>query len=195
MNGISYMKQAIRNRIVSNVLPQISSTGSPTAAACELTDDGRPTVPFQGQYFYAIHSGRRQNVHAQPENYYLDEYYFFKVTISIKCSQIQRHKFGSVVIDNGDDGLNFLADLAIISLNGYLSLAEEANELLIADHPSDQMFLTGEKPIFRDSSDPMPRTATWFGARQSDSGESRPMGLSQELRFQGLRMVRQVGQL
>lgn len=193
MNPATFMLQAVRNRVKTHVLPQISSTGSPKVASCELSDTGQPK-PEEGAIYFAVHSGRRRNVSTKPGHYYLDEYYDFKLTVSIKSAHIIRHRFGDFVISSAEEGLNLLVDLAINSLHGYLSLVEEANELLLASQPDHQPFLFGEPPIFKDTSDPIPRSSSWWSAKLSDISGT-PMGLSMELRFQGLRMIRSIGQL
>lgn len=201
---ISFMKKAVRNRIRNDVLTQINGTGNSVTGACELTDYGRPTVSYQGLVFYSINSGRRRANANQPVNYYLDEYYDFRVTISIKTAHIPRYRIGDVSIDDTDTGIQALADLAIVSLNGYLALAEDANDLILDaygethDTATHALFITGEKATFQGAGDPVPRPGWWFGANVKESlsnyKEEVPMGLSMELSFTGLRLIREIGQ-
>jgi len=196
---ISFMKSAIKNRITSNVI--LAGMGNPKAAACELVDNGRPTVPYQGLAFFGIHSGKRRVVNGGPGTYYIDEYYDFKVTITLKSANAPRYRFGDKVIDDSVDGaIQYLADLVITSLSGYLSLSEEANTLLLAAFPSHQTFINGEPAMYQGSGDPIEQYGDWFGAsldRKAASAitsTSSPMGVSLELRFNGLHMIRPIGQ-
>lgn len=193
-NPLGYLMQAVKNRITSNVIPALNASASSKNAACEITDDGRPTVPYQGLVFFGIHNGQYRSNNQTSGRYYQDSYCNFSITVSVKSAHISRYRFGDVVIADAATGLEMISDLAVVALTGYLSLSEETNTLMAVDFPSDQTFLFGEPPVFLGSSRVVPRSAEWFGAKPAADDSNRPMGLSQELSFQGLRLIRPVGQ-
>lgn len=187
------MHLSIRDRIKTHVIPATTSFSSQASAACELTDNGRPTTTDRGIVFFAVHGGNRTNRASQDSQFYLHDQFNFKVTISVKSANKPRYRFGDEVLESWDTGIGFLTDLVVVSLNGYLGLAVDANTLMVnAGYTTVQPFVLGVAPKFLAADNPVERTASWFAARSSDQGT--PMGISVELRFSGLQLIREIGQ-
>lgn len=190
---LAAMMLAVRNKIRADVIPASSSFSSANSASCELTDNGRPTVPYRGIAFFAVHGGSRRNLASQEENFYTDEVYNFKITISIKSADKPRYRFGDIAIDSLEYGLTRLTDLVVVALNGYVGLTLDANQLMTDNGFSGhQPFIQGTRPIFLGADEAQEKTSSWFSAKLTDQGA--PMGVASELRFQGLRLIRPIGQ-
>ena len=185
------MKLAVRNRITNNVVPNLSTSGSSRAASCELSPDGRP-FSHSGLVFFSVHGGERRNV-AGTESYFRNEMYFFNVTVSLRSAHVAKIRIGDKVM-SGDDAVEYLTDLAIVALDGYLDLADDANTLLLAEYPDNdhQPFIDGVRPVYLGSEEPRIRTPAWWDAKASDTGTQA--GISQTSRFQGLQLIREIGQ-
>lgn len=183
-----FLLEAVKNRINNVIIQKYLSN----AAGCAVTDSGSPTISNQGLVFFGVHSGASRNIGSDGGNY-LKERYFFNVTITMKTGRIGKYMLGQIAFDQAESGMSYLVDLVKRALHGYSDLATETDELVSASIPDAQGFVWGEQPIWISSSEPTPRTPSWFGSKLEDKGGVA--GISTLNQFSGLTLIRYISNL
>ncbi|MEM4360035.1 MAG: hypothetical protein QXT45_05865 [Candidatus Bilamarchaeaceae archaeon] len=153
-----------------------------------MMDSGQPALGWQGYIFIAVHGGSRINLAG--DDYYLYERHDFSVTISIKSADTPRFRVGEVLIDSPELGVNTVSEYIIGAIHGNLDLWDQANKLIDASPLKGRGHYISKAPFLSRLGEPTPVTGQWFGARQDDRGT--PCGLSLEIRFGGLEMIRYI---
>ena len=193
------MLQAIEDRLLNTVVPKLGLSSYPNAPALvSQADGGMPPQPYQGQVYFGVHGGR-SSVKSNVGAYYLDETYNFKITITVKSARVPHYKWGDVVCAGAEPSLHYLTHLVKASLHGYIELAGDANKLLLAEHPDQEIFIAGEPPLMTNSQEPIPRDGRWFGASLDSRGTQAIsptyMGMSQTSEYLGLHIIYKIHNL
>jgi hypothetical protein len=192
---IQFLAQAIKDRIDSIIITQ--TLGNAKAAHCRITDDGRPTVPYQGNIFFAVHQLDR--IPSTPlGGYYLKESYNFTITITSKVAGIVRSRIGNEKLSSNHNEkeipIHYLADLVIGCFHLDFGLANAANTLIENSlTPDIGRFTAGKGPEISGDIVVEPKTGEWLGGKIDDRGSISALACS--LTFSNLESVRSIDQL
>lgn len=178
------MTLAVRNVIQQNVINNILNKNS---AECQITANGRPTVSYQGLVFFGVHGGYSVSNPESYGGYYLDETYFFKVTVSLKSGQIHGTRLGDVTINDPESGAQYCSDLLKSALHNNLTLWSDATLLMQDVYPNAQPF-TSDAVQFLKTDESKEQTSSWFNSKTDDKGSIA--GISLTSYYRGLRLFR-----
>jgi hypothetical protein len=196
---IKYMMQSIEQRIENYVVPKLGNiSGNSSAALVSQADGGTPPQPYQGLVYFGVHGGK-SIAKSKVGGYYLDETYYFKITVTIKSARAPNYKWGEVICNGIEPSLGYLSHLVKSALHGYIGLATDATILMQLEHPNAQGFISGEVPLFLQHDEPIPRDGKWFGSgldsRNAQQVSPTPMGMSQTSSYLGLHIIYNINDL
>lgn len=188
---INFLKLAVKNRLASQLFGA-SKPFPANSGEVNITGNGMPTTPHQGYVFFAVHGGTRICL-SRTDQYHLHERYDFTVTISLKSAHAPRFRAGDLIISNAADGVELFGEFVVQRLHGNLSVWSEANTLLSAAGYNAKGNFLSTFPTFLSGGPAIDRTGSWFGATIDDKGGFA--GVSYELRFAGVELIRYIGDL
>lgn len=158
------------------------------AFGCELTDDGRPSVPYAGLVFIAIHGSRQTGIRIDD---CFGERHGISVTVSMKTARVPRWRVGDVVLDNLTDGMDYICDKVKILVQTFDLLPRIDALLASAGMPAQTQALMR----FMASPDPEPKGPEWWGGETSkDVRNPAPVGFAKTMSFEGIETYRPLGE-
>lgn len=145
-----------------------------TNLECDVCPDGRPN-PDAGQRFLSVHPGDIASNPSPSRKHALDEYYSFKVTVTVRSGQKPYDR-------KRDGGVWTLA----MQARAVIHMKSEVVALAAAADPS---FRITEFPVFRGATYLGPKGPDWFWAEGS---ETDPTGIAVQLNFGETRRLQYV---
>ena len=176
------VRDILREKLVAKEILADKSFG------CELTDDGRPTVPYAGLVFISIH-GRRQTGIRMDDCFV--EKHGISVTVSMKTARAPRWRVGDVVLDNLTDGMDYICDKVKVLVQTFELLPRIDAVLASAGMPVQTQSLMR----FMASPDPEPKWSEWWGGENpKDVKHVAPTGFAKTMTFEGIETYRPLGE-
>lgn len=148
--------------------------------------------PRSGLLFVSVYGFSDVNQGPQ-DGYYLDEVYSWHVHVSMRVQWLSKYHVAETWLDDPDRGLEFLKE-QVKSLHGNFQIASLANSL---SSGGSSGFVEGTMVTFRDSTPPIRRDQTWWGAstRTKMTVPANPAGWSSDLVFSGPTRIRDVNEI
>lgn len=186
MSVAAAVRLAVRNTLREKlVVREILSNNS---FGCELTDTGRPTVPYAGLVFIAIHGSRQTGIRIDD---CFAEKHGISVTVSMKTARTPRWRVGDVVLDNLTDGMDYICDKVKVLVQTFDLLSRIDTLLASAGMPVQSQSLMR----FTASPDPEPKGPEWWGGESSkDVKNVTPVGFAKTMTFEGIETYRPLGE-
>ena len=154
-----------------------TTLGYKTEIECDVTPFGQPP-PNAGGRFVALHGISVKNTMANKAGKQaLDEYYSFKITVTIKTS-------ASPYDRKRDGGIWALA----LPIRGLVHMSDAA--MILATQYDTNGVTWVEPMIFSGGSEPQPKGPDWFWGEGQDPD---PTGIAVELTFSNARRIQYIG--